>query len=121
MPNNSFEHKPAVREVLTACGFDSLRNEKEAMAELIIKVSCAYKVWDFDLSSAANTILKYNGLIVDAAQAIRKSMKEYDFHGGFHFSLEHMLQGEVKSAVKIIFLHALAYCLCCVNYKTVVF
>lgn len=91
MPNNSFEHKPAVREVLTACGFDSLRNEKEAMAELIIKVSCAYKVWDFDLSSAANTILKYNGLIVDAAQAIRKSMKEYDFHGGFHFSLEHML------------------------------
>ena len=62
---------------------------------------CAYKVWDFDLSSAANTILKYNGLIVDAAQAIRKSMKEYDFHGGFHFSLEHMLNEQYKMVLMI--------------------
>lgn len=91
MPNNTYEHKPAVKEVLSACGFDTLQNDKEHMAELIIKVSCAYRVWDFDLSRAADIMLRYNGLIVDAAQAIRKSMKEYDFHGGFHFSLEHIL------------------------------
>lgn len=91
MPTVLGSFSPLVKEVLTTCGFDSISNDKEYISELIIKVACAYKAWDFDLSGAADLILIYNGLTIDAAHAIRKSMKEYDFSGGFRFSLENIL------------------------------
>ena len=77
-------------QLLKDCGFDGITNDPHEISAMTEKIKRMFGIEDFrtDISDFLQT---YNGLSVDASVAVRKSMKVYDFHGGFRVSLKSVI------------------------------
>lgn len=86
-----FAQMNRVNEILVACGFGRNKRASDEELDYLTKQICIkYGINDFDFSAVMPFLREYNGLTVDAAEAVRKSMKAFHFHGGFQVSLEYI-------------------------------
>lgn len=80
-----------IYRILKACGYCSLKNDRENICALLSRIIREYNIQHFDHSNIIDTVIQYNGLSVDASVAMRKSMVISNFHGGFQLSLQYVI------------------------------
>ena len=88
-----------INEVLKACGFDKIQNNRNEIIQLIQTIIQKYDIQFNKQKLLIDFLEMYNGLSVDVSVAIRKSMKQYHFNGGFSISLDKILRYEDKENI----------------------
>ena len=81
----------SVENILYDCGFTQIKNTKEEIVRLVNEITRKYNIMNSNYEDIINFLIKFNNLSVDASVALRKSMKNYCFHGGFQVSLQYII------------------------------